>query len=118
MRMVNRPAKTEWTLAAILIGALMIWALFAVIGRPAREPQPTVSNLTVQPGAWDRFPNACRAPGLDGISPDCLEGYSTQEREAMRCATEDQGKDGTPDLYPCLWINPQTGQLYFIPAEK
>ena len=85
MRMVNRPAKNEWTLAAILIGALMIWALFAVIGRgPAQKgPEPTVSNLTVQPGAWDRFPNACRAPGLDGISPDCLEGYSIQELDAM-----------------------------------
>ena len=111
MRMVNRPASNEWTMAAILIGALMIGLLFALIGRgPSKPaiPTPTVSNVTAQPGVWDRMAPGCKVEGM--IATECLEPFTLSEREAMRCENE----DGNLDHQPCIWIDPHTGWLYYV----
>lgn len=115
----NRTAGVLGVVGAMIFG-LFVWVLTA--GPPGEPmiPTPTVSDVTVsasgQSGAWARFPQACRYHG-EPISPDCLDGYSLQEREAMACENEDQGQDGTPDQAPCLWVDPSTGDLWYMPAE-
>lgn len=103
----------------VIVIVLFVTGLISIGGHDVEPliPTPTVSNTTVQgagqQGVWERFPQTCRFLGEE-ISPDCLEGYSLAEREAMRCKHE----DGNPDGSECIWINPRTGLIYWSDSHE
>ncbi len=107
----------------IAIVAVIVWALVTPNDPPGMEPiYPTWSaGTTPFPSAPSsgramqdgvNLPEECKVPGK--ISVECLNDLSMQEREAIRCANEDGNTDGKP----CIWLDPDTRDLYYVTSEQ
>lgn len=95
-------------------GLAVVIALSDGFGNDTVEPVPTWSAgvttespraVIEQPGV--NLPNECKKAGPIPIT--CLDGLTLQEREAIQCEEE----DGNPDGTPCIFIDPDTRDLYY-----
>lgn len=119
MREVRGSAAESYARANLwfgLAGAILIaLVVFGLVPRDKEEsPAPTTSTSVrqgVQEPLWLKIPAECRVVGP--IAPECLEGLTTGERDALTCQYEDGNADGTP----CVWVRPGDGLLWVDSAQ-
>jgi hypothetical protein len=112
-------------LAAALVGGIVACAVIASC-HPATptwiDPKPLQSG--VQPpnpgegGVTQQQRIDASVAILDGIAGCFVEGDEPVAVECLEHAPRCPYEDGDPSGWPCLWVDPDTGQPWFVSSRE
>lgn len=107
-------------LATALVGGILASALLSQCSRVTWHDNPTPLQSGEQPAGdpgLQQGRNGALGTVSDGIAGCFLPGAPVAVEcleRAPRCPYE----DGDPSGWPCLWVNPRTGLVWFIDSRE
>lgn len=109
------PAKKGQIILAFS-AAMLLAVMFVALtkGRPG-GPTPSQSpspGFTAGVVPMPAMSPECLVPGK--IETWCISGMGDAAKEAIRCPHE----DGNPNGQPCLWLDPDTRELYYVDSTQ